>query len=164
MTAIARFTVRPRKTAFRGGDRLRSLRRPLLLMTAARRDRLVLVTISILIPASGDVDGHASGLLCVGQIAEAAKISRNNVRRSLMYFRAMRVLWLAYREGRVEVRFERRLVKELLWAFCNAPEKITPLLSAHRLQREAIAPYRRLRPDSARGNAVEGTGTRCAGR
>jgi hypothetical protein len=133
--------IRPRKTAFHFGDRSRSLvRKPTLLMATGRRDGAVLAAVSGLIPADGDADGHAAGVLSVGQIAEAAKVSRNRVRLSLTYFRAMRVLWLRYQgESTFEIRFERRFVLDLLTAFRSTPEKITPLLWAHRREREAVS-------------------------
>lgn len=101
----------------------------------------VLGAIAALIPASGDVDGRASGLLSVADIASRASLSRKCVGRVLPFWRTWRVLWYAYRgKGIFEIRFERRVVVGLFAAQKVCPLEVKRLMLAHRQKRERIAP------------------------
>ncbi|MBZ5702594.1 MAG: hypothetical protein LAN84_12190 [Acidobacteriia bacterium] len=104
----------------------------------------VLAAVAGLVPVAGDLEGRASGLLSVEQIAEAANIPLEQVRWVLVFFRTWRVLWLRLgKTGGVEVRFQRRIVVGLLAAQRVVPLEVKKLLAAHRRKREAIAPRRK---------------------
>jgi hypothetical protein len=103
----------------------------------------VLTAISELLPRSGDTDGRATGALRVGKLAAHAGVSGKAVDRSLVHWRAWRVLWLFWKGDHVwDVRFERRVVETLLTTRTNSPRQLGRLLIEHRRQREAAAPRR----------------------
>jgi hypothetical protein len=88
-----------------------------------------------------DVDGRASGTLCVEGIATSAGLSRKAVGRSLEHWRRWRVLWLFWKGDRVwDVRFERSVVDALLVVSKVSPRDVGQLLIKHKNQREAAAP------------------------
>lgn len=88
-----------------------------------------------------DVDGRASGTLCVEGMATSAGVSRKAVGRSLEHWRRWRVLWLFWKGDRVwDVRFERSVVDALLAASKVSPRDVGQLLTKHKSQREAVAP------------------------
>jgi hypothetical protein len=108
-----------------------------------RRNFAVLAAVAALIPSSGDVEGRACGTLTVGAIADAAKVSRNQVRRTLAWFRRMRILWLRYRKpAAFEIRFQRQVVVGLLAAQRVCPREVSKLMLAHRRRREIVASVR----------------------
>lgn len=114
---------------------------------------VVLAAIAVLVPKSFDLEGRARGVLRVAEIAGAAKVSCNAVRRSLGGLRCMRVLWLHYQKpGSFEVRFERRVVVGLLAARRVVPRDLERLMLAYRRKREAVAPFSR--PSDCRQCAV----------
>lgn len=100
----------------------------------------VFTAIAEAIPASGDEDGQAAGVLTIAEIAERAKQTRTWTRHALTFFRTNRVLWLRYQAGTVEARFERRVIIGLLAAQKVAPLEVRKLIEAHRRRREAAAP------------------------
>jgi hypothetical protein len=110
-----------------------------------RKNFAVLAAVAALIPSSGDAEGHACGTLTVGAIADAAKVTRSQVRRTLAWFRRMRVLWLRYQKpAAFEVRFQRQVVVGLLAAQRVCPREAGKLMLAHRRKRETAAPFVRL--------------------
>jgi hypothetical protein len=109
-----------------------------------RRNFAVLAAVAALIPSSGDVEGRACGTLAVGVIADAAKVTRNQVRRTFAWFRRTRVLWLRYQKpAAFEIRFQRQVVVGLLAAQRVCPREVGKLMLAHRRKREAVAPFTR---------------------
>lgn len=128
--------------------RIRATRRAELFNPRARRAReirgnlfAILGAVAAMVPASGDVDGYASGVLAVAEIAERSRLSRSLVRAALAHFRTWRVLWVKYQVGTVEIRFQRQVTVGLLAAQKVAPLEVKQLMAAHRRRREAVAPY-----------------------
>jgi len=127
--------------------RIRATRRASLLNPRARRAReirgrlfAVLGAVAAMIPASGDADGYAVGVLTISEIAERLKLSRSRVRATLTHFQTWRVLWVRYQAGTVEIRFERRVAIGLLAAQKAAPLEVKQLMAAHRRRRETVTP------------------------
>jgi len=98
----------------------------------------VLGAVAAMIPSSGDADGCASGMLTVAGIAERAKLTRTQTRNALAYFRVNRVLWLKYRSGNTEIRFQRQVAVGLLAAQRVCPLEVKRLILVHRQRRERI--------------------------
>lgn len=129
--------------------RVRAVRRwPVRLTLRAARAReirvrlfAVLGAVAQMIPSSGDTGGHAAGVLTIAEISERLKLSRSQVRAALTHFWAWRVLWVKYRAGAVELRFQRKVAVGLLAAQKVAPLEVKQLMAAHRRRREAVAPY-----------------------
>jgi hypothetical protein len=110
------------------------------LETAKRRRAegiLVLEAIRGMIPCTGDVDGRACGTVAVLDVAARARVSGKAAARALTHWRNWRVVWLWWRGKRnCEVRFERKVVEELL---ATPPRGIGAFLLAHKRRREAEA-------------------------
>ena len=128
--------------------RIRATRRAPLWNPRARRAReiranlfRVLGAVAAMIPLSGDADGHAAGVLAVAQIAEHTRLSRSRVRAALTHFQIWRVLWVKYRAGEVEIRFQRQVAVGLLAAQKVCPLEVKRFMQAHREKRERVAPY-----------------------
>lgn len=98
----------------------------------------VLGTVAAMIPASGDAEGHAAGRLAIAEIAEYARLSRSKVRAVLTHFQTWRVLWVRYRAGSVEIRFQRQVAVGLLAAQRVCPLEVKRLMALHRKRREAM--------------------------
>jgi hypothetical protein len=91
--------------------------------------------------AIAQLDGRASGTLCVEGIATSACVSRKAVGRSLEHWRRWRVLWLFWKGDRVwDVRFQRSVADALLAVSRVSPRDVCQLLIKHKSQREAVAP------------------------
>jgi hypothetical protein len=95
----------------------------------------VLAAVNAMIPKSQDVDGRARGALAVLDVASSAQVSGKAVARALRHWQSWRVFWLWWKGKRNwEVRFERRVVEELL----STPQHaIGAFLLAHKRRREA---------------------------
>ena len=98
--------------------RIRATRRAPLFNPRARRAReirgrlfAVLGAVARMIPASGDVDGYAAGVLTVARIAEYTRLSRSKVRAALTHFQTWRALWVKYQAGSVDIRFQRQVAE-----------------------------------------------------
>lgn len=111
-------------------------------LRARRREAFaVLDAIAALLPRASDLDGRGQGVVAVKVLAEAAGSSGKAVDRALRYWREWRVVWMGWRgKGTWELRFEREVVSRLLEAWRSAPTAVRPLVTAHRKEREALAP------------------------
>lgn len=125
--------------------RIRATRRAPLFSPRARRAReirgrlfAVLGAVARMIPLSGDADGHAAGVLTVVGIAEYTRLSRSKVRAALTHFQTWRVLWVKYRAGSVEIRFQRQVAVGLLAAQRVCPLEVKRLMLVHRRRREVV--------------------------
>lgn len=103
--------------------------------------RTVLAAIEKLIPSCRDVDGHAAATLTLVELATAASTSRKRMRSYLWFFQNWRVLWLRRMPEAFEIRFERKVVEDLLAAKSSMMTK----MFAHRREREAVSPRRKRR-------------------
>jgi hypothetical protein len=95
----------------------------------------VLNAINGMIPRAEDLDGRACGTLAVLTVAERAHVSGKAASRALSHWRNWRIFWLWWKGRRHwEVRFERKVVEELL----STPQHaIGAFLVAHKLRCEA---------------------------
>ena len=111
-----------------------------------RRDAFAaLRVISEMLPRSADIDGHAQGNLSVKQVAAAAGVSNKASARAFRFWRAFRVLWLAWRgKGVWEVRFDRQVVDHFIEMPAVTSGEVHKALMAHRQQRQAVAPWKRI--------------------
>lgn len=104
----------------------------------------ILAAVAELIPSSGDVEGRACGVLRVAEIADRLNVSHAQVRKTLAFFRAWRVIWMQWHgKAGIEFRFERRIVVGLLAAQKACPRDVKRFMRAHREKRERVAPYQK---------------------
>jgi|HubBroStandDraft_6_1064221.scaffolds.fasta_scaffold403208_2 hypothetical protein len=94
----------------------------------------VLAAIHAAVPRADDLEGRACGIVAVLTVAERAHVSGKAVARALRHWQSWRVFWLWWKGSRNwEVRFERRVVEELL----STPRyAIGAFLVAHKLRCE----------------------------
>ena len=95
----------------------------------------MLNAINGMIPRAEDLDGRACGTVAVLRVAERAHVSGKAVARALRHWQSWRIFWLWWKGKRNwEVRFERRVVEELL----STPRyAIGAFLVAHKIRCEA---------------------------
>ena len=95
----------------------------------------VLAAVNRMIRPKDDIDGRARGTVAVLEVANSAQVSGKAASRALSHWRNCRIFWLWWKGKRNwEVRFERRVVEELL----STPQPaIGAFLVAHRRRREA---------------------------
>lgn len=99
----------------------------------------ILGTIAELLPREADIDGHAKGTLNTRELAAHAGVSGKAVTRAFQHCYRWRVFWLRWQGRNIEIRFERRVVEEILAAQAE-PRKVGRLLVAHKKHREEVAP------------------------
>jgi hypothetical protein len=120
---------------------LKARRLRLQAMESARRRRAeglqVLAAVNGMIRSEDDIDGRACGTVAVLEVASNAQVSGKAASRALRHWQSWRVFWLWWKGKRNwEVRFERRVVEELLSTPRHA---IGAFLVAHKRRREAEA-------------------------
>jgi hypothetical protein len=95
----------------------------------------VLAAVHAAVPRAGDLEGRACGIVAVLTVAERAHVSGKAVARALRHWQSWRIFWLWWKGRRNwEVRFERKVVEELL----STPQHaIGAFLVAHKLRCEA---------------------------
>ena len=102
----------------------------------------VLAAVALLLPSIADANGRAAGTLGVAELSSAASVSRKAAARALRHWQRWRVLWIFWKGHRVwDVRFERAVVEAILAAEDKSPWELGRLLTEHRRQREAVAPW-----------------------
>lgn len=118
-----------------------------------RRDTFAaLRVIGELLPRAADVAGKTAGTLGIKQVAIAAGIGNKASARAFRFLRDYRVLWLWWRgHGFWEVRFERAVVDKFLAIWEATPRENHKALMAHRLEREALSPWSKVRKTAAVG-------------
>lgn len=100
-------------------------------------------TIAELLPREADIDGHAKDMLNTRELAAHAGVSGKAVTRALQHWQRWRVLWLYWKGSRTrDIRFERRVVEDILTLRATEPRKVVSLLKTHRKHREEVAPRR----------------------
>jgi hypothetical protein len=118
---------------------LKTRRLRLQAMESASRRRAeglqVLAAVNGMIRPEHDIDGRARGTVAVLEVASSAQVSDKAASRALRHWQSWRVFWLWWKGKRNwEVRFERRVVEELLSTPRHA---IGAFLVAHKLRCEA---------------------------
>jgi hypothetical protein len=118
---------------------LKAQRLRLQAIETARRRRAeglrVLAVVNGTIRQEDDIDGRARGTIAVLEVASNAQVSGKAASRALRHWQSWRILWLWWKGKRNwEVRFERRVLEELLSTPRHA---IGAFLVAHKRRREA---------------------------